>query len=150
MMRPHSKRSATTRAGATAVEFALAMTILLMIIFASIEFVRLNMLKHAVEHASYEAARKGIIVGARANDVKQTAEAHLALLGVTNASVSVTPNDIKDNTQLIDVTIDLPVSGNTWISPLYFNGTISGRTRMLAERTPADMMAALPPPPTSP
>ena len=149
MLRQNTKRVATARAGATAVEFAIAMSVLMMIVFASIEFVRLNMLKHAVEHASYEAARKGIIIGAQSADVKQTAKDHLALLGVTNSTVTVNPVDIKDDTEIIEVTIDLPVSGNSWISPLYFNGNISGRTRMLAERAAADMMGALPPPPPS-
>ncbi len=148
MIRKNCKRIARSRTGATAVEFALAISILLMIVFASIEFVRLNMLKHAVEYATYEAARAAIIVGAKSDDVKQTAKDHLALLGVNNSVVTVNPDKIKDDTQLIEVTIDLPVSGNTWVAPLYFNGTITGRTRMLAERAAADMMAALPPPPS--
>jgi hypothetical protein len=141
------KRKSRTRTGAAAVEFAIAISVLLMIVFASIEFVRLNMLKHSVEHASYPAARKGTITGASSNDVKNTAEKHLAILGVTNASVTVTPSGIKDDTQVIEVVIDLPMSGNTWISPLYFNGTLTGRTRMLTERAASDMIGALPTPP---
>jgi Flp pilus assembly protein TadG len=138
------KRKSRTRTGAAAVEFAIAISVLLMIVFASIEFVRLNMLKHSVEHASYLAARKGIITGARSSDVKVAAEQHLAILGVTNALVTVSPGGIKDDTQVVEVIIDLPMSGNTWISPLYFNGTLTGRTRMLTERAASDMIGALP------
>ena len=145
-----NRRSARSRTGATAVEFAISISVLLMIVFASIEFARLNMLKHAVEYASYEAARDGIIIGAKVSNVQQTAEDHLSNLGVSNATVNVTPNKIKDDTQLIEVTIDLPLTGNTWISPVYFGGTITGKTRMLAERAAADMMGALPPPPAPP
>ena len=150
MIRQNCKRVARSRAGATAVEFALAISILLMIVFASIEFVRLNMLKHAVEYASYEAARDAINMGAKSNDVEQTAKDHLAILGLNNSVVTVNPDKINDDTQLIEVTIDLPVSGNTWVAPLYFSGIITGRTRMLAERSASDMMLALPPPPPPP
>ncbi len=132
-----------SRRGAVAVEFAIAVAVLIMVVFASVEFVRLNMLKHSVEHASYLAARKGIITGAKNKDVKKEAERHLAILGVTNAAVEVLPATIDDDTLLIEVSIDLPTSGNTWVAPLYFNGIITGRSRMLAERSAAKMSAAL-------
>ena len=135
-----------SRRGAAAVEFAFAISILILIVFASIEFVRMNMLAHSINHASYLAARKGIIIGSKANDVVSEAETHLALFGVTNASVSVSPSPIKDDTQVVEVVIDVPMSGNTWIAPAYFNGTMTGKTRMLAERAAADMLTAVPAP----
>ena len=138
------------RRGAAAVEFAFAISILLMITFASIEFVRLNMMEHSVDHASYLAARKGIVIGANVGDVKTTAIDHLALFGITNAKVTVKPNPITDEAELIEVNVEAPMTGNTWISPLYYGGKIHGRTRMLADRAAADMSAALPPPSPSP
>lgn len=137
----HSRR---TRRGAAAVEFAVAISVLLMIVFASIEFVRLNMIKHSIEHASYLAARDGIIVGAKSNDVKQRALDHLAIFNLSGATVTVNPSTIKDDTQVVEVTVDVPVTGNSWISPAYFGGTLTARTRMLAERAAADMAGALP------
>lgn len=139
-----ASRNHLNRTGATAVEFAIAISILITIVFASIEFVRLNMLKHSIEHASYLAARKGIIIGAKTDDVIDTATAHLALLNVSGETVTVIPNEITDDTQIVEVIVDVPTSGNSWISPVYFSGTITGRTRMLAEREAADMSAALP------
>ncbi len=138
-----SCRRTKHRHGAAAVEFAVSISILLLFVFASIEFVRLNMLKHSVDHASYLAARKGIIVGAQVADVKNTAEAHLALFGVSNATVTVSPNPIKDDSDIIEVVVDVPMSGNTWISPVYFSDTMHGRTRMLAERAAAEMAGAI-------
>lgn len=146
-----TKRKNAKRTGAAAVEFAIAISVLLMIVFASIEFVRLNMLKHSVEHASYLAARRGIIIGAKSDDVKAAAEAHLAVLNVSGEVVTVTPDTIQDDTQIIEVVVDVPISGNSWISPVYFSGLITGRTRMLAERAAADMAsAAAPPSPPTP
>jgi Flp pilus assembly protein TadG len=132
------------RTGAAAVEFAIAISVLLMIIFASIEFVRLTMLKHSVEQASYLAARKGMIIGVESKDVVQAARDHLDLFNLSGEIINVNPADITDDTRVIEVTVDVPVSGNSWISPLYFSGTLSGRTRMLTEREPADMNLALP------
>jgi Flp pilus assembly protein TadG len=144
MIEKPAYRNKRNRAGAAAVEFAIAISVLLMIVFASIEFVRLNMLKHSVEHASYLAARKGIIIGAKSSDVKDEAKDHLAILNVTGETVTVNPSTINDDTQIVEVTVEVPVSGNSWISPVYYSGIITGRTRMLAERAAADMAAALP------
>lgn len=143
-MTDRSRRCHDTRRGAAAVEFAFAISVLMLIVFASIEFVRLNMMNHAIGHASYLAARKGIVVGADVDDVKDAANEHLALFGIGGATVTVSPNPIKDETDIIDVTIDAPVSGNTWVSPLYFGGNLVGRTRILADRAAAQMSGALP------
>jgi Flp pilus assembly protein TadG len=138
-----SQKSFSRRRGAAAVEFAIAISVLLLIMFASIEFARLNMIKHSVEHASYLAARRGIITGAKVNDVKAAAEFHLGVIGLTGESITVSPNKINDQTTVIEVTIDVPMAGNTWISPAYFGGTMSATTRMFAERAAADMAGAV-------
>ncbi|TWU51598.1 TadE/TadG family type IV pilus assembly protein [Rubripirellula reticaptiva] len=135
------------RHGAVVVEFAIAISILLLLVFASLELFRLNMLKHSVEQASYQAARKGIIIGAKVKDVEQEAKNHLANLGVSNAAVTISPGTITDDTQVVQVDIDVPITGNSWVSPVYFFGNIHGKTRMLAERAAADMMGTVAPPP---
>ena len=138
------KKRNSHRRGAVAVEFAFAFLVLITLVFAAFEFFRINMLKHSVEHASYLAARKGIILGASSADVINAANEHLATLEVVGSSVTLNPSNIVDETQLIEVKIDVPYSGNSWISPIYFNGSISARTRMLSERSAADMLKALP------
>jgi Flp pilus assembly protein TadG len=137
-----TSRYSRHRSGAAAVEFSIAATVLFTVIFASVEFARLTMLKHAVEHASYIAARKGIIVGAKVTQVKQAALDHLDKFQLSSASVTVTPSDIKDDTQVVEVITTVPIAGNSWISPLYFGGNLTGRTRMLTERVAAEMSAA--------
>lgn len=124
-------------------EFAFAISVLLLIIGASIELVRLNMMRHSVDHATYLAARRGIIVGAQAEQVRQVADDHLNLFGITGATITVSPDPLDDTADIVEITIDAPVVGNSWISPVYFGGTLNGRTRMLAERGSAQMSAAL-------
>ena len=121
-----------------------------MLVFGSIEIVRLNMLRHSVEQASYQAARKGIIIGAKNTDVEQVAHDHLAKLGVVGGDVSVTPDPITDDTDVVQVNVSVPVTGNSWVSPVDFLGNIAGQTRMLAERSAADINNALAPPPPLP
>ncbi len=133
-----TSRYSRHRSGAAAVEFSIAATVLFTVIFASVEFARLTML----EHASYIAARKGIIVGAKVTQVKQAALDHLDKFQLSSASVTVTPSDIKDDTQVVEVITTVPIAGNSWISPLYFGGNLTGRTRMLTERVAAEMSAA--------
>ena len=139
-----NRKRKADRKGATAVEFAIAATVLLLIVFASIEFCRLSMLRHSVEYASYLAARKAMIIGARRQDIVDEAELHLQNLGITGGNVNVNPSTITDTTQIVEITVDVPVTGNSWISPVYFGGTLSGRTRMLTDRIASEMAAALP------
>ena len=135
--------SATHRRGAAAVEFAISISVLLLIVFASIEFARLNMVKHSIEHASYLAARRGIIAGATAADVRSTGQAHLDQIGVQGETITVTPSTITDSTTVVEVNVNVPMTGNTWISPAYFGGSMNARTRMLAERVASDMSSAV-------
>lgn len=134
---------AASRRGAAAVEFGMAASLLFLFMFAAIEFARLNLMKHAIEHASYLAARRGMITGARATDVVDVAQAHLDALDVEGAAIMVNPTRITDETSLIEVTIEVPMAGNSWISPLYFGDTITAQTRMLTERAAANMANAM-------
>jgi Flp pilus assembly protein TadG len=143
MLRSPLRYQRQQRTGAAALEFAIAITVLLMFVFASIEFVRLNMLRHSVEHASYIGARRGIVTGAKVSDVQAAAEAHTDLMQLNGVTVTVNPSTITDDTQIVEVFVEVPVAGNSWISPLYFSGSLTGRTRMLAERATAEMNGAM-------
>ena len=135
MHRPLRKRTPrSTRRGAAAVEFAISIAVLLAIVFASIEMTRVMMVRHAVTHASYLAARKVMVVGGNRDEAEAAAADHLQEVGVSLGSVVVNPSVITDETKMIEVVVNIPVSGNSWIAPLYFGGDISGRTRIMTER----------------
>ncbi|NND98209.1 MAG: pilus assembly protein [Pirellulaceae bacterium] len=153
-MKRHLFRSGSPskRRGAAAVEFAITVSILLMIVFAMIEFVRLSIVSHTVEDASYAGARAGIIYGATVAEVENAVQNHLAIFDISNAVITVTPDPIDDDAQIVTVNVDAPIAQNTWITPAFFGGTVSGQTRMLAERSADKMRAAsanatAPPPP---
>ena len=128
-----------SRVGAAAVEFAISMLVLFLIIFGAIEMVRLSMVQHAVEHASYVTARKAMIIGANSKDAIEAGSAFLENVGISDGSVTIDPAKITDETNVVTAMVVVPIVGNTWISPIYQSGSIEGKTSMLSERAAAEM-----------
>ena len=108
------------RRGVAALEFALTAPILFMLFFASVEFSRVNMLRHSVDHAAYESARQGIVAGASAKDVEDSANVLLAGVSTKGAKIAVTPAVLTMNSPTITVTITVLVSENSWIASRFF------------------------------
>ena len=61
-----NSKLATRRTGATAVEFAIVAPIFYTLVIASLEFGRLNIIRHTADQAAYEAARFAMVPGATA------------------------------------------------------------------------------------
>lgn len=131
------------RQGAATVEFALVATVLFLLVFGGIEITRISMLQHTVDHAAYTAARDAIIPGADTAAVKRTAEEHLAAIGVTGATVRVSPDPIAEDTSAVEVTVSIPVAGNSLVVPQFVAGNLTGRCLLLTERSPMEMSAAV-------
>ena len=66
MRQSTSGQKVSSRAGATAVEFAIVAPIFFLIMLASFEFSRLNVIRHTADNAAYEAARHAMVPGATA------------------------------------------------------------------------------------
>jgi Flp pilus assembly protein TadG len=98
------------RRGATTVEFALTAPILFALVLGALELSRANMLVHTASIAATEAARRSIIPGATANEVRLKALDELARVGVVDASVAVDPPEIVDDTAQVTVNLTVPVS----------------------------------------
>lgn len=136
-----TRRFARSRRGAALVEFALTAPLLFFILFASLEFARANMLRNTVEMAAYEGARRGIVPGATAEDVRDAARFPLATIFVRNASIDVEPETITDSTRTVTVTVSVPLDGNFWGPAVFFRGkTVSNSLTMPRERY--DMVGA--------
>ncbi len=99
-------KSNTNRRGAATVEFALVCTILFLVVFAGVELSRLSMLRHTADLA----ARDAIVPGADADLIQATAENHLATIGVVSATVTVSPADITEETEEVEVTVTIPTA----------------------------------------
>ena len=125
-------RNRRRRKGATLVEFAITVPILFLVVFAAIEFSRVNMIHHTVANAAYEGARRGIVPGATEADARGTALAILTAVFVKDAEVTVSPSVITEDTSEIALTIDVPLDQNGWITPKFFAGDVLTNSCTLA------------------
>ena len=134
MTKPREQRR-TKRRGATTVEMACVAPIVFLIIMGSIEFGRLNIVRHAVANAAYESARHGMVPGATEAEIGAYAQEHLAILGISGARVTVTPGTIREETEEITVGVVVPMNENSWIPPRFASGKqIRSSCNMRTER----------------
>ncbi|WP_040763991.1 TadE/TadG family type IV pilus assembly protein [Novipirellula maiorica] len=116
-------RSRKPRRGAVTVEFAVAFPVLLLFVFAGIEFSRVNMIRNTAINAAYDGARKGIVPGATSAECEQAAMQLLDFVDISGGSADVTPSEIKADTESVTVTVTVPItSANSFITPQYFVG----------------------------
>ena len=123
-IRKHQKKG--ERRGVAAVEMAVCLPVLFLIFFGSIDLIRYNLLRNIVAHATYEAARTGIVEGATIEEVSATVAAELAPFGKDlDYELAMTPNslpDDDDDEMTITLTCDIRKGG--WI----VSGFITGDT----------------------
>lgn len=118
----HVDRHFDRRRGATMVEFAVTLPIVLLLFFAAFEFCRAAMIRHTMDNAVYEACRVGIIPGAEEKDVRDEARRILATVGINNADVRLTPGKLDRDTPEITVAVSVPLDDNTFVPPQFLGG----------------------------
>ena len=115
-----SKRNGRPRRhGATAVEFAVVSPIFFLSLFACFEFAKMTMVESFAEDAAFRAARRVVVLGAKVQEGLDVATDTLAIIGVRNAAVTITPSfngvdqaEIDDATDTIAVRISIPMREN--------------------------------------
>ena len=139
MGRIHSSRdfiqTASARRGAAMVEMAITSGLVFFFFFAALEFCRVSMIRHTVENALYEGARQGIVPGATASEVESTARKILSRIGVSHATVVVSPSVIQNSTPEISVRIELPLDSGLFAPALFFVGESLDRTLVMQRET---------------
>jgi Flp pilus assembly protein TadG len=133
---PRSKRAFSARRGAVAVEFALTASLLFLILFASVEFMRVNTIVNTTENAAYEGARAGVVPGATSTQVETAATSLLSAIGIRNATVTVQPTTISATSPDVTVTIGVPLDSNSLIAPRFFLGDTLTKSCKLSREVP--------------
>jgi Flp pilus assembly protein TadG len=128
MCKTKHNRIRSNRQGAVAVEMAITSGLVFFVFFAALEFCRVAMMRHTVEHALYEGARQGIIPGATADEVESKARSVLRTIGVGSANIKVTPSTIKNDTREVTVRIEMPLDRNLFAPAFFFRGKSLDRT----------------------
>jgi len=127
----HRRKTIQVRAGAVMVEMALTVGLAFFFFFAALEFTRVSMIRHTVENALYEGGRQGIIPGATASEVQTTAARILRTIGITGATISVTPSRIENSTREIAVRIQLPLDRGLFAPAVFFVGKSLDQTLVM-------------------
>ena len=124
------------REGTTMVEYALIMPFFIMLCVACLEFARLSMMRNLAQDAAYYAARTAMVPGASVDEAQAEANRILAYLGTSNATVTINDgNPLDDDTQVIEVTVTVPLDENTLMFPVFAEGmTFESSARMRTER----------------
>ena len=126
------------RQGATMVELALTLPIVMLFFWASIEFARAAILQHAVDNAAYEACRIVIVPGGTTSEATTAANKILNTFSIKGATVTVTPNPITESTTQVTCNVSAPASSSMWGTPKFFSSKIfTGKSTLIAERTPS-------------
>jgi Flp pilus assembly protein TadG len=76
--------------GASAVEFALVMPFLLLLLFAVIIYGMVFAQDLSLSNSARQAARSGVVAGATCSGVKQTAQDNASTIGMSGADTTVT------------------------------------------------------------
>src|SRR5687768_8197691 len=145
--RTRRPRKISCRRGAALVEFAFVLPLIILFFTASIELFRMNQVRHAAESAAYEACRHVIVPGATQAEATAKANHLLGIVGVRNATVSISPTNITESTATVTVNVTVPAKGNTLVMPFFARKSlVSANSSLLTERVPAIQAAGIPQP----
>lgn len=114
------------RNGVAALEMAVCLPVLFLIFFGSIDLIRYNLLRNIVAHATYEAARTGIVEGATVEEVTATVATELAPFGKDlEYELEMTPNALPDEDEgSITITLTCDIRKGGWIVSNYIIGDV--------------------------
>lgn len=94
----------------------------------------MNMIRHSVDNAAYEAARRVIVPGATAEEARTTAEGVMRVVWANGVAVDVDPPFLQNSTPEVVVTVSVPADGNGLVAPRFFAGrSFVGQCRLSRE-----------------
>ena len=109
-------------------EVAFVLPVLVLMFYAQLNFSRANMVLNTAGHAAYKGARKGIVSGATVSAITAEVNNELSMLGISNASVTVTPTTITDETPQVTVDVSIPMLSNLYATPSFLSGVTINRS----------------------
>ena len=126
-----SRRPTMNRREAVLVEMAITSGLVFFFFFAALEFCRVSMIRHTVENALYESARQGIVPGASSTEIQSTAGRVLSRIGISGATIDVSPTNIQNSTPEVSVRIRLPLDRGLFAPAFFFVGKSLDRTLVM-------------------
>lgn len=119
--------------GAAAVEFAIVVNIMMVIVLTCMEFARMNMVRNLAQDAAYFAARHAIVPGATSGEAVGEAERILNSMITSGYTVAVSDLDADATEVSVSVTIDF--TEVAFFAPYFLpDSTIETVARIRTER----------------
>ena len=121
------------RRGVTTVEFAIISNVLFLMIFACIEFARVNMVRNLSNDAAYFAARTVMVPGATTDEAIDEVDRIMSSMLSNGYSVSV--DEMNDESSHVSVTVTVDLTEVALFTPMFFtNQSLSSTARLRTER----------------
>lgn len=122
--------------GVAAVEFALCLPVILLIVLATVEACTMVFLKQSLSIAAYEGARAALTQSASSADVSRVAGQVLTERRVSGGTVTISPANLASIQpgEYLTVTVTAPAAGNNAVPLRFYRGrTLSGSATMMKE-----------------
>jgi Flp pilus assembly protein TadG len=129
-------RPRPARRAAAAVEFAVVVPVLVLLIFGMIEFARLMMVEQILTNGARVGARKASLPGTTSSDVTTAVNTYMTNSGLSGHTTTVSPDPSTANpNDAITVTVSIPFNNVSWLPvPMFLGGkTLSGSVVMAKE-----------------
>jgi Flp pilus assembly protein TadG len=129
---PHRRR----RRGVAAVELAVCLPVIVLLVLGTIEACSMIFLKQSLSVAAYEGARTAVVPGMTKDDVQAACQQLLADRNVSGGQVTVKPADIValNPGDFVDVTVSAPCNANSVVPNTFYRGrTLSATASMMIE-----------------
>ena len=133
MFRKTTQRS---RTGVAAVEFAVCLPIIMLLVIATIEACSMIFLKQSLAISAYEGARTAILPSATAAQVRAASDQILSDRRIVGGTVTISPSNFASLSpgNFVDVTVTAPCGSNTVVPNRFYRGrTISATASMMIE-----------------
>lgn len=135
-MTARSTNHRSERRGTSAVELAVCLPTLVLVIIGSLECCGMIFLNQSLHIAAYEGTRLGIQSDATNADVIDRANDILGARNVNSASITIEPADVSGvvSGETITISLSAPCDANSMMTPWFFQGrTLVGQTTMIKE-----------------
>lgn len=131
------KRFSRKRKGAAAVEFAVCLPAIFLIVFGAIEATSMTFLRQALVQSAYEVAKESVRRGGTQANGMTVGQQVLDARNITGANISINPPVVEDANpgEPVVVTVTAPGNANT-VFPfdMFANRTVTVRATMVMER----------------
>ena len=124
-----------SRRGAAAVEFAVCLPVVLLVVFGSIQAASMLFLRQATIQAAYEGVKVAVVGTGTDDRVREAAQAVLDGRQLTGVTIDIQPGNVDtlEPGTIIEVTVSAPSDENTLVPFGLFTGTIVGADAVMVK-----------------